>query len=234
MGCPPPQGEEHQVVQARRGGSGARGEAVGALGAHAPLLERAGRVLLGGGGVRHGHEASRPARGGGEGGFAFSYFKSQKTLLALLLPGPGTLVGAVGICGAGRGTGGGPGFCPPPGGRPGPFPANFRLDGGGFLGPLFLTEGPAPTTFVEDEQQLGGRAGPEQGQGRGRAVRGRARAVRASRQEAAPVVHAPGCAHHRPALHPCRGWRARPPKVPLATPARGHPPGACSCARRGS
>ena len=181
-----------------------------------------------------GHEASRPARGGGEGGFAFSYFKSQKTLLALLLPGPGTLVGAVGICGAGRGTGGGPGFCPPPGGRPGPFPADFRLDGGGFLGPLFLTEGPAPTTFVEDEQQLGGRAGPEQGQGRGRAVRGRARAVRASRQEAAPVVHAPGCAHHRPALHPCRGWRARPPKVPLATPARGHPPGACSCARRGS
>ena len=57
----------------------------------------------------------------------------QGLLLALLLPGPGTLVGAVGICGAGRGTGGGPGFCLPPGGRPG---RRTRAERGGTTAPL--------------------------------------------------------------------------------------------------
>ena len=176
-----------------------------------------------------GHEASRPARGGGEGGFAFSYFKSQKTLLALLLQdlGPWWAPSAF----AGRG------------GAPEEVQASVRpregarghsrpiLDWMGWLSRATFPHRREPEHHFRRNEQLGGRAGPEQGQGRGRAVRGRARAVRASRQEAAPAVHAPGCAHHRPALHPCsrlQRW------CPCNSRQGSHPPGACSCARRGS
>ena len=232
MGCPPPlKRRSTRSCKPAGGGSGARGEAVGALGAHAPLLERAGRVLLGGGGVRHGHEASRPARGGGEGGFAFSYFKSQKTLLALLLQdlGPWWAPSAF----AGRG------------GAPEEVQASVRpregarghsrpiLDwmGGGFLGPLFTEGNPhQPTTFVEmssseeDELDLSKAKG-----GGGRFAGGRVQSVLLGKKPPSSTPQgAPTTAPPSTLAAGCKGGA-------LATPARGsHPPGACSCARRGS